>query len=502
MSKAHTSKTQKIQLLRAELLHEGYDPREFSQYTISQNQLPYKQGEPLLDVDLFTYNKLLYAIQEYKIFTKPNLSDAKQIEKLDQQLFGETKIAKKGTKPVEEVKSQDNILEDFYSKKNPYNNTNKIQESQINHFQNSNVLPEEFQPQRVIATNKAAMIGQTPLSCKPKSYSVNSLTHQKNVSYTLAAHNLDKGQFRITVTHPQHWNVIRIDQDFHKLTKYLTQVYPQIILPPIPNMNFNQLGSSKTCQTRAMIYERFLSHLLNECIHSELIKADQWFCDFLSIQKLTFPHSNFQVKSVKDFITEEGSILITEAVQEDIGYLNSYIKDFEVTYQSMAMRHKELRHDFANLGNTLEKISQEYKSLQVLDKHHPLPHSGRISPNRHPVDKTAQTTSQLSQQYSQLSLSYHQHPLIATHSPQTLPSHEFFFKYYALQADTLRVWYDTNIKPILIHLAQFDNQDLRDLLSVYVSEMKRQVLGEMESRRGEEYRQMLNGMRVKLMGCV
>lgn len=80
-----------------------------------------------------------------------------------------------------------------------------------------------------------------------------------------------------------------------------------------------------------------------------------------------------------------------------------------------------------------------------------------------------------------------------------LSTQEFFFAYYSLLADSLRVWFDTRIKLLL---SKQNDYNAKELLSIYVQDLKRQLFGEIEGRRCEDYREMLGGMKVKLMSCL
>ena len=88
-----------------------------------------------------------------------------------------------------------------------------------------------------------------------------------------------KGQSLMIVLHtfPMGWKVQRLDVDFVMLRKYLGKKYPQVIVPPLPKVDWRKELSKKQLNKKKMYYQKFLSMVLK----SKVLRGCRLFVDFM-----------------------------------------------------------------------------------------------------------------------------------------------------------------------------------------------------------------------------
>jgi hypothetical protein len=79
------------------------------------------------------------------------------------------------------------------------------------------------------------------------------------------------------ISHPFGYKVQRTNADFVHLREYLMKMYPQTIVPTLPNFNPKKRLTQRQLQKKCIYYQRFLTCLMK----SQILRSAEFLVEFL-----------------------------------------------------------------------------------------------------------------------------------------------------------------------------------------------------------------------------
>jgi len=319
--------------LRSEIIDKGYSPDDFFLFLSDL-----KEGE--INLQDWYMNELRDVVNQYK--SKVLKSNSENIEQKDEKL---NEIKQEKIEPIINENSEKNEKEinlnkgnndnidnnDNNDNKNDNNNNNNDNNdnnnnnnnndnnndndnnNKINNIENNNInIPFEnnIRGFTLIDKNtnafKSAMSSSIDLSSNPlDNYSLNLYCQKfpltnfqeiEDIKIIVSDPILIKGGFfskstyKYTISTPSFgYKIERKLEDFDWLYNKLTELYPGVILSPIPIRGFNIKDDSK----KKMI---FIEFFLNSLSHYKVIRSTQIFQDFISL-----PLNEFEKKQKNEY---------------------------------------------------------------------------------------------------------------------------------------------------------------------------------------------------------
>ena len=319
--------------LRSEIIDKGYSPDDFFLFLSDL-----KEGE--INLQDWYMNELRDVVNQYK--SKVLKSNSENIEQKDEKL---NEIKQEKIEPIINENSEKNEKEinlnkgnndnidnnDNNDNKNDNNNNNNENNdnnnnnnnndnnndndnnNKINNIENNNInIPFEnnIRGFTLIDKNtnafKSAMSSSIDLSSNPlDNYSLNLYCQKfpltnfqeiEDIKIIVSDPILIKGGFfskstyKYTISTPSFgYKIERKLEDFDWLYNKLTELYPGVILSPIPIRGFNIKDDSK----KKMI---FIEFFLNSLSHYKVIRSTQIFQDFISL-----PLNEFEKKQKNEY---------------------------------------------------------------------------------------------------------------------------------------------------------------------------------------------------------
>ena len=319
--------------LRSEIIDKGYSPDDFFLFLSDL-----KEGE--INLQDWYMNELRDVVNQYK--SKVLKSNSENIEQKDEKL---NEIKQEKIEPIINENSEKNEKEinlnkgnndnidnnDNNDNKNDNNNNNNDNNdnnnnnnnndnnndndnnNKINNIENNNInIPFEnnIRGFTLIDKNtnafKSAMSSSIDLSSNPlDNYSLNLYCQKfpltnfqeiEDIKIIVSDPILIKGGFfskstyKYTISTPSFgYKIERKLEDFDWLYNKLTELYPGVILSPIPIRGFNIKDDSK----KKMIFIKFF---LNSLSHYKVIRSTQIFQDFISL-----PLNEFEKKQKNEY---------------------------------------------------------------------------------------------------------------------------------------------------------------------------------------------------------
>jgi len=91
--------------------------------------------------------------------------------------------------------------------------------------------------------------------------------------------NYVRAQSLMVVIHsyPMGWKVQRLDIDFVQLRNYLIKKYPQVIIPPLPQVNQKKKLTKKQLYKKKVYYQKFLTSVMK----SKVLRGCKFLIEFL-----------------------------------------------------------------------------------------------------------------------------------------------------------------------------------------------------------------------------
>ena len=269
---------EKQEFLRESVLDKGLDANSFADYLVS------KRGEEGSNLDTWSMNELKLAVKE---FIEINESKKKESEKEDDEneniiIENEDKIENEiNEKEIKDnklnEKEGDNIPEKEKSKKKSKKESEKEIKIQ-NETKIENIFPPEIYGILCPPTFECKPLENTPLSSIENLIITISSPEKKEGGFFSNAYIT----YLITTKEP-NLNVRRRYSDFVWFHQKLLDLYPYVVIPPIPKKN--KIGVDNFSNVFINKRMRYLEKFLKWLVANPIIKCSQIFYDFLSIEK-------------------------------------------------------------------------------------------------------------------------------------------------------------------------------------------------------------------------
>lgn len=121
--------------------------------------------------------------------------------------------------------------------------------------------------------------------------------------------------YSIALPSETDYSVRRKDVDFDAVHSYLTKAYPNVIIPPCKKYNVAKKNMTRYRDRRG----RFLSRFIRNALRNRLLRGDKYLMTFLMqkdnkvyADEMKFMHLFKKVESIRDIITDEGFVEMSE----------------------------------------------------------------------------------------------------------------------------------------------------------------------------------------------
>ena len=340
---------EKQEFLRESVLDKGLDANSFADYLVS------KRGEEGSNLDTWSMNELKLAVKE---FIEINESKKKESEKEDDEneniiIENEDKIENEiNEKEIKDnklnEKEGDNIPEKEKSKKKSKKESEKEIKIQ-NETKIENIFPPEIYGILCPPTFECKPLENTPLSSIENLIITISSPEKKEGGFFSNAYIT----YLITTKEP-NLNVRRRYSDFVWFHQKLIDLYPYVVIPPIPKKN--KIGVDNFSNVFINKRMRYLEKFLKWLAANPIIKCSQIFYDFLSIEKaedLNKKKSEYQNNEILlenlNFNLKQLKILFDLFIQK--------IDEVQKKWEQLFLNSTKFFEDI-NISNTYEKMSK------------------------------------------------------------------------------------------------------------------------------------------------
>lgn len=336
---------EKQEYLRENILEKGFDANLFADYLIT------KKGEEGADIGSWSMEDLREVVQEF-------------IDKQNSFLSGgENFISPLTISPQNSNEINENT-----------NQPEEIQENS-NDNQDQNQKKEQIIPQKRINPEIYGIVSPQSLPCKMVDNT--PLSSVENLIINISSPEKKEGGFfsKAYVTYLITISQINIKvrrrySDFVWLHQVIFDLYPYIVVPPIPKKN--KLGGDRFNDAFINKRMRYLEKFLNFLVANPIIKNSQLFYDFLSIEK----EADFNKKkntyqkmkppvTLKDFLSANGKMNLGVKPEKEIYFQN--IKDNSLYNQDLLnklnLSLKQLKIQFDIFIQRIEEVSQNWEEL-------------------------------------------------------------------------------------------------------------------------------------------
>ncbi len=346
-----TSIEEKQIYLRENILEKGYDANLFANYLIE------KKGEDGADIGSWSMNDLQKVVQEF-------------IEKQSSFLSGGDIVIPPPQNSNEITEEQNKPLPEETKNKSPNDNKNEPQNEAPNQQKEVSNIPHiKVNPQLY------GIVSPETLPCKkPESTPLSSV---ENILITVGTPEKKEGGFfsksyitYLITTNGINISVRRRYSDFVWLHQVVFDLYPYLIVPPVPKKN--KIGGDRFSDIFINKRMRYLEKFLNWLASNPVIKNSKLFYDFLSIEKeADFNKSKTAYNKIKpqtniqEFISPDGKMNLGVKQEKEIYFQN--IKD-NIFYNQELLNKlninlKQLKTQMDMLIQKIDEVSKIWEEL-------------------------------------------------------------------------------------------------------------------------------------------
>ena len=346
-----TSIEEKQIYLRENILEKGYDANLFANYLIE------KKGEDGADIGSWSMNDLQKVVQEF-------------IEKQSSFLSGGDIVIPPPQNSNEITEEQNKPLPEETKNKSPNDNKNEPQNEAPNQQREVSNIPHiKVNPQLY------GIVSPETLPCKkPES---TPLSSGENILITVGTPEKKEGGFfsksyitYLITTNGINISVRRRYSDFVWLHQVVFDLYPYLIVPPVPKKN--KIGGDRFSDIFINKRMRYLEKFLNWLASNPVIKNSKLFYDFLSIEKeADFNKSKTAYNKIKpqtniqEFISPDGKMNLGVKQEKEIYFQN--IKD-NIFYNQELLNKlninlKQLKTQMDMLIQKIDEVSKIWEEL-------------------------------------------------------------------------------------------------------------------------------------------
>ena len=332
---------EKQEYLRQNILEKGYDANLFADYLIT------KKGEDGADIGSWSMDDLRKVVQE---FTEKQSSFLSGGENISSQIQTSNEIAEEQNQG-QDIKKDSNDSQNQQKEIANNNNQNKV-----NPVLYGIISPESLPCKKV---------DNTPLSSV------------ENVVITVGSPEKKEGGFfsksyinYLVTTSGLNLNVKRRYSDFVWLHQVVFDLFPYIIVPPVPKKN--KLGGDRFSDVFIHKRMRYLEKFLNWLVANPVIKNSKLFYDFLSIEKeadFNKSKNTYQKMkpdtNIKEFYSANGIMTLGVKDEKEIYFQN--IKDNSLYNQELLNKLnislKQLKIQMDIFIQKIEEVTQIWQDL-------------------------------------------------------------------------------------------------------------------------------------------
>ena len=332
---------EKQEYLRQNILEKGYDANLFADYLIT------KKGEDGADIGSWSMDDLRKVVQEFTEKQSLFLSGG---ENISSQIATSNEIAEEQNQG-QDIKKDSNDSQNQQKEVANNNNQNKV-----NPVLYGIISPESLPCKKV---------DNTPLSSV------------ENVVITVGSPEKKEGGFfsksyinYLVTTSGLNLNVKRRYSDFVWLHQVVFDLFPYIIVPPVPKKN--KLGGDRFSDVFIHKRMRYLEKFLNWLVANPVIKNSKLFYDFLSIEKeadFNKSKNTYQKmkpeSNIKEFYSANGIMTLGVKNEKEIYFQN--IKDNSLYNQELLNKLnislKQLKIQMDIFIQKIEEVTQIWQDL-------------------------------------------------------------------------------------------------------------------------------------------
>ena len=331
---------EKQEYLRQNILEKGYDANLFADYLIT------KKGEDGADIGSWSMDDLRKVVQE---FTEKQSSFLSGGENISSQVPTSNEIA-------EEQNQGQDIKRDSNDSQNQQKEVSNNNQNKVNPVLYGIISPESLPCKKV---------DNTPLSSV------------ENVVIKVGSPEKKEGGFfsksyinYLVTTSGLNLNVKRRYSDFVWLHQVIFDLFPYIIVPPVPKKN--KLGGDRFSDVFIHKRMRYLEKFLNWLVANPVIKNSKLFYDFLSIEKeadFNKSKNTYQKMkpdtNIKEFYSANGIMTLGVKNEKEIYFQN--IKDNSLYNQELLNKLnislKQLKIQMDIFIQKIEEVTQIWQDL-------------------------------------------------------------------------------------------------------------------------------------------
>ena len=331
---------EKQEYLRQNILEKGYDANLFADYLIT------KKGEDGADIGSWSMDDLRKVVQE---FTEKQSSFLSGGENISSQVPTSNEIA-------EEQNQGQDIKKDSNDSQNQQKEVSNNIQNKVNPVLYGIISPESLPCKKV---------DNTPLSSV------------ENVVIKVGSPEKKEGGFfsksyinYLVTTSGLNLNVKRRYSDFVCLHQVIFDLFPYIIVPPVPKKN--KLGGDRFSDVFIHKRMRYLEKFLNWLVANPVIKNSKLFYDFLSIEKeadFNKSKNTYQKMkpdtNIKEFYSANGIMTLGVKNEKEIYFQN--IKDNSLYNQELLNKLnislKQLKIQMDIFIQKIEEVTQIWQDL-------------------------------------------------------------------------------------------------------------------------------------------
>ena len=332
---------EKQEYLRQNILEKGYDANLFADYLIT------KKGEDGADIGSWSMDDLRKVVQEFTEKQSLFLSGG---ENISSQIATSNEIAEEQNQG-QDIKKDSNDSQNQQKEVANNNNQNKV-----NPVLYGIISPESLPCKKV---------DNTPLSSV------------ENVVIKVGSPEKKEGGFfsksyinYLVTTSGLNLNVKRRYSDFVWLHQVIFDLFPYIIVPPVPKKN--KLGGDRFSDVFIHKRMRYLEKFLNWLVANPVIKNSKLFYDFLSIEKeadFNKSKNTYQKMkpdtNIKEFYSANGIMTLGVKNEKEIYFQN--IKDNSLYNQELLNKLnislKQLKIQMDIFIQKIEEVTQIWQDL-------------------------------------------------------------------------------------------------------------------------------------------
>ena len=332
---------EKQEYLRQNILEKGYDANLFADYLIT------KKGEDGADIGSWSMDDLRKVVQEFTEKQSLFLSGG---ENISSQIATSNEIAEEQNQG-QDIKKDSNDSQNQQKEVANNNNQNKV-----NPVLYGIISPESLPCKKV---------DNTPLSSV------------ENVVITVGSPEKKEGGFfsksyinYLVTTSGLNLNVKRRYSDFVWLHQVVFDLFPYIIVPPVPKKN--KIGGDRFSDVFIHKRMRYLEKFLNWLVANPVIKNSKLFYDFLSIEKeadFNKSKNTYQKmkpeSNIKEFYSANGIMTLGVKNEKEIYFQN--IKDNSLYNQELLNKLnislKQLKIQMDIFIQKIEEVTQIWQDL-------------------------------------------------------------------------------------------------------------------------------------------